>query len=86
MASNNTAAAIDFLSTSLRLITKISSGAKLIAAHTVSYKERQNKSVAVRRHRLQVLMLFITTTQQHLREGTLYCKEQVIKKIGTLIK
>lgn len=63
MASNNTAAAIDFLSTSLRLITKISGGAKLIAAHS-SYKEKQNKSVAVRQHGQQVLMLFITTASQ----------------------
>lgn len=45
MASNNTVAVIDFLSTSLRLITKISSGAKLIAAHTVLIKRsRINQS------------------------------------------
>lgn len=64
MASNNTVAVIDFLSTSLRLITKISSGAKLIAAHTVLIKEKQNKSVAVRRHRLQVVHHNNTTTSQ----------------------
>lgn len=83
MASNNTVAVIDFLSTSLRLITKISSGAKLIAAHTVLIKrsrinQSQSDGIDCR--------LFITTTQQHLSEGTLYCKEQAIKKIGTLIK
>lgn len=45
MASNNTVAVIDFLSTSLRLITKISSGAKLIAAYTVLIKRsRINQS------------------------------------------
>lgn len=77
MAGNNTVVGIDFLSTSLSLMKKISSGAKLIAArtHTVFYKEKENKLVAVKRHQQQVFMLIL-----------LFCKSvEIIINVFSLV-